>query len=156
MARLLLFKAKYECCLPGRTVHGKTIVGGESRFFITKVLKAAARSEGFDEETTSVGAAIIWDLNCVKRSAAKPVSEVGTEAKSPVLLENKRKRGYHPENWAKNKKKAKLNAYQIEDKKGNLTEGIAKQMRPPCADSCKKKCNTREDRITGILGSCKH
>ena len=101
-----VLKAKYDA--EASVVHGVEIKEGEGRFFITKILRAAAKWDNFDIETMSEGAAILWNKKAIKQRSGQINSKQGTEANAPTpLTEIKRKK--HPKEW------------KVKDKVKNLT-----------------------------------
>ena len=142
-----VLKAKYDA--EASVVHGVEIKEGEGRFFITKILRAAAKWDNFDIETMSEGAAILWNKKDIKQRSSQINSNQGTEANAPTpLAEIKRKR--HPEEWKVNKKRKAVNSgkefnYTVKTKsKGEITKAVKeKVMKPPCNENCRLKCREK-------------
>ena len=65
----LIFKAKYDHCAPGTTVHFVPLMNDDCRFFIfiSNVLKNAGKWEKFEVDEHTKGAATLWKSSDVKR-----------------------------------------------------------------------------------------
>ena len=127
----------------GDTVHGNEIKEGQSRFFITKILKNARSWKQFSVDEMVVGSAIMWDMNSVKRVTKLIICEGGTEVVVPTVLpERKTKR--NESEWQKNVKKRKLNSgegYELVEKRtGKTVSREQVKLKPPCPPTCKKQC----------------
>ena len=105
---------------------------------------------GFDEDKTSVGAAILWYLNECLPVKSVNIEKPGTEELIPTVQDNTPKKKRDPSRWVRNIKKAKMNAgqsfsYVIKrgTRKGKEVKRAEKKMSEGCGQKCYLKCTEK-------------
>lgn len=91
-----MYLTEYHWNVKKSSIHfhfGKTLQHDERRFFITKVLRNAAKWKDFDCDTIDKRAAILWNKNDIKRISTHIGQVTGAEATNPTPLASRRRKG---------------------------------------------------------------
>ena len=141
-----IFKAKFQKCPSGTTVHGVQIDDISGRFFINRILKHVKTWKDFDADIHCIGAPIKWEFRNVRRIKHKPVTELGTEATfATPLSPSSRKRKRNLKNWQKNSKVRLYNSgkpYELKNRKGEVKKKVeGKSMKQACGITCRRNCS---------------
>ena len=108
---------------------------------------------GFDEDKSSIGAAILWNINECDKFKAVELEISGTEELTPTVHDTTPRKKKDPSRWIRSVKRFKVNTVQgfFHTKKTGVNKGKEvvvkkKEMKEGCSDKCRFQCSRHNNK----------